>query len=227
MPRLYSLCFPLTWLLLVGCDRGDSNTSGSTTAPATQAATSAPAAWDRARQAVQSAGSRLTAEYEESHVLAHAQGFFRAVDDRDLESLRRLCAVGDETAGEYGAILGDYYHAFAIENGEGPDAARARLAEGLATPGLSPARAKALKGLDAYLEAKGSLRTREAAGLILVLAFECKYPGYGGRIASVMAKRVGLVDLGPSADLPSLSPATAPGTAPGNEPPTPPDPGTR
>ena len=209
------------WLLLLligpcvpGCDRDDADSSRNASVPATQAAATAPVAWDKARHGLQSARSRLSAEYENAQVVAQARDFLRAVEGRDMEALKKICTAGGETAGDYAAILNDYYHAFAVENDQGPAAARARLAEDIAKPGLTPARLTALRGLDKYMEAKGSVRTREAAAWILIIALECKYPGYGGRAGELAAEQLGVIDPSTETDTPTTEPDAAPGVTP-------------
>jgi len=159
---------------------------------------------EEAKKAAKEAASRVAKEYEEAKVVEFAGQFVRAVESRDLASLKRLCA--DDANADYGAILGCYYNAFAIEDGQGADAARAYLAGEMAKTGSSPAREKAVSALNEYFRAKGSLRTREVAGLVLVLALEAKYPGKGGKIGQLIAEKLGLVNPSKSATQPATSP---------------------
>ena len=64
----------------------------------------------------------------------------------------------------------------------------------MARKDLSPAQGRSIKALNEYFEAKGSLRTREVAGIILIVALEVKYPHRGGLVGEIIAKRLGLLD---------------------------------
>jgi len=107
------------------------------TRPAQATPETGPTGWDHAKQTVRAAGSHVAQEVQEAEVLAHARKFLRAAEERDLESLKRLTTTAD--AGDYGAILDCYYDAFAIENDQGPEAARRYLADEK-TKGGSPAK---------------------------------------------------------------------------------------
>ena len=163
---------------------------------------------DEARKAVEKAASKVSQEYEESKVLAHAAQFIRAAESRDLENLERLCA--DSESADYQAIMSCYYNAFAIEDGQGVDAARRYLAEEMARDDDSPAKRKGVEVLNEYFEAKGSLCTREAAGLILTFALEVKYPHGGAVLGSLIAEKLGLIALPRSTSPPATSPSPAP-----------------
>ena len=144
-----------------------------------------------AEEAAKAAAAKLSQEYEESKVVAHAQGFISAVEARDLEGLKRLCA--DVGGGDYEAILTCYYDAFVIEDEQGVDAARKYLAEEMAREDRTDAEAQAVGVLNGYFTAKGSLRTREVAGLILIVALEAKYPHAGGKIGLLLGEHLGLM----------------------------------
>lgn len=166
-----SVVFALAVLVAVGCDKEKTR---------------------KAQESIQAATSRLSQEYEQAQVAAQARQIFSAVESRDLGALKKLCL--DQGNGEDGQIMSCYYNAFAIENNEGVDAARAFLVEEMAREDIGPARGKAVKALSKYFEAKGSLRTREVAGIILVIALESKYPHAGGMVGTVIAEQLGLLD---------------------------------
>lgn len=159
------------------------------------------------REAAKAATSQAAQQLDEAQVLVFSKQFVDAVQARDMESLKRLCTV--EGSGEYREIMTCYYNAFAIENSQGADAARRFLAEEIAKPDNSPARAKALKALGEYFEAKGSLGTKEVAGLVLVVALEAKFPHRGGVLGAIIADKLGLLDMdSASATLPATMPTT-------------------
>lgn len=160
---------------------------------------------DDAKSAVDSTVAALSREYQESAVATHAERLGAAVEARDLDALRRVCC--DEGEGDYRAIMTCYYDAFVIESRDGTEAARAYLREERSREGNSPARAKAVGALGAYFEAKGSLRTREVAGLVLLIALEARYPGHGAKIGNVVTARLGLVDVHALGDGPATAPA--------------------
>jgi hypothetical protein len=174
------LIFWLAGLALLGCDK------------------------EKAQKALKDATSKLSKEYEESKVLAHAQRFIGAVESRDMATLKRLCS--DRDCADYEAIMTCYYNAFAIENEQGVDAARGYLADEMAKGGKTPAKDKAVAALNEYFKAKGTLRTKEVAGLVLIIALEAKYPHKGGVIGRVIAEKLGLMDLPRSPTRPGQEP---------------------
>lgn len=165
----------------------------------------------KAQTVAQGATSRLSQEYDDLKVLSHAQQFVSAVESRDAGSLRRLCDQGD---GDYKAILNCYYSAFVIENDQGVDATRKYLVAEMAKDNNSPAKSKAVGALNEYFVAKGSLRTKEVAAAVLIIALECKYPHQGGKLGKVIADKLGLMDLPKSTTQPTSQSCSRP--APGN-----------
>jgi len=162
---------------------------------------------DKAEQAVRDGLAKLAAEYRESNVAAHAERLVKAAEARDLPALKRLC--DDQASADYSAIMGCYYNAFVIEDGQGVEAARAYLAAEAAKGDNTPARARAIGALRGYFAAKGSLRTKEVAALILVVGLEAKYGHRGGMIGKLIADRVGLTGPPKSgATMPASAPAT-------------------
>ena len=160
---------------------------------------------EKAQQAARQAASRASQEFEESKLLARAAELLRAVDARDLKGLKRLC--GDPDCADYEAIMTCYYNAFVIENDQGVEAARGFLAGEMAKAGAAPVRDKAVKLLNGYFQAKGSLCTREVAGLILIAALEAKYPHRGGRVGKLLAEKLGLTAPTRPATQPAQNPA--------------------
>lgn len=174
-------------LVLAGCDKDDA---------------------DKAQRAMKAAASKLSQEYEESKVVAHAQQVLGAVESRDLVALKRLCL--DAGGGDYQAIMGCYYNAFAIEDRQGVEAARKHLAEEMAKKDTPPAKAKALAALQGYFQRKDSMRTRELAGQILILALEAKYRRPGGMVGRVLVEKLGLVAPPGTMTQPATTPSASP-----------------
>jgi hypothetical protein len=137
---------------------------------------------------------RIGDDPEALQIVTVTEQFVRAVSGRDLIELKKLCT--DSDSAEYTAVMGCYYEAFRQEDTEGPDAARAYLAAEQARDDCPPHRREALKVLDDYMGAKGSLRTRELAGLILIIGLECKYPHRGGMAGKMAADALGLAPAG-------------------------------
>lgn len=145
-----------------------------------------------AQDALGGATSRLALEYDELKILDQARKLGAAVELRDMDSLKRLCF--NQGDGDYGDILNCYYNAFAIENSQGVAAARQYLADEIARTDNSAARGGAAKALNEYFVAKCSLRTKELAGIILVLALEAKYGHHGAKVGQLIAEKSGLLD---------------------------------
>ncbi|KKM14302.1 hypothetical protein LCGC14_1707500 [marine sediment metagenome] len=166
----------------------------------------------KAKDAVKDGISKLSKEYEESKVLAHADRFIDAVKARDMDSLKRLCTQRGNA--DYKTVMGCYYNAFAIENDQGVDAARKYLADEMAKEDNSPAKSKCLKALNGYFQAKGSLRTKEVAALILIFGLEVQYPRRGGKIGGLIAEKLGLIDLSTSQPQPTSGSSSGPAPGP-------------
>ena len=164
----------------------------------------------KVQDAVKDRVSALSAKYEESKVLLHVDQFTEAVEKRDMQRLKRLCSECGNP--EYKAIMACYYNAFVVEDGQGVEAARKYLADETAREDNPPAKDKALKALSRYFEAKGSLRTKEVAALILILGLESQYPHRGAVIGGLVAEKLGLIDPSskpsqPTGSVPSSAPA--------------------
>lgn len=183
------LVLSLAVLALVGCDKGEVA---------------------KARKTAKEAAAKLSQEYEESKVLAQARELLAAVDSCDLDGLKQLCV--DQVDGDYKVIMSCYYNAFVIENDQGVEPARKYLADEMKAEGVSPVKAKALGALNTYFTEKGSLRTREVAGLVLIIALEAKFPHRGAALGGIVAEKLGLLSLPRSATQPASS-ATQPARA--------------
>ncbi len=147
---------------------------------------------EKARQAATQASAKLSEQYEQAGAVAHARQFASAVEQRRLDDLQRLC---QETGNaEYRAVMGGYYEVFAIEHKQGVAPARQHLADELARDDLPPLRRKSLEAMNGYFDAKGSLMTRELAGMILIMGLEHQYPHVGGRVGKLIAEKAGLLD---------------------------------
>lgn len=144
-----------------------------------------------ASQAAKEAATRAARELEDATIVRQATELAKAVDTRDLAALKRV--VDDLQCAEYGDIMGCYYNAFALEEKEGPDAARKYLQDELKKADASSLRGKALATLNDGFAAKGSLRTKEVAGLVFIVAMEVKYPHRGGSLAVLILGPLGMV----------------------------------
>ncbi|MCY2928407.1 MAG: hypothetical protein NTV86_02725 [Planctomycetota bacterium] len=183
-------------LLAPGCKRE----SPGDRAAASQSRPAAKGLTEQLAETVREGAAGVSRQVADAQVLAEAERFLAAVSGRDLGQLKQFCTVDGE--GEYGAILASYYQAFVLEDSRGPAAARDHLAAELARKDNSPLKDQALRGLNEYFAAKGSVTTREAAGIILVVALEAKYSHVGGRVGKSLAQQLGL--------LPPKTAATAP-----------------
>ena len=103
----------------------------------------------------------------------------RIPEERNKERLEELCK--EQGNKEYTEVMDCYYNVFVIENDQGAAAARKYLADQSAVSANGPGKATALKILTEYFDAKGTLLTREVAGLILIAGLEAQYPHVGGR----------------------------------------------
>lgn len=164
---------------------------------------------ERTKKTAKEAAAKLSQEYEESKVLAQARQLLAAVESRDLASLKQLCV--DQADGDYKDIMSCYYNAFVIENDQGVDPARKYLADEMKRDGNSPAKVKALEILNEYFSEKGSLRTREVAGLVLIIAVDAKFPHGGGLLGGLIAEKLGLINLPRSATQPASQSSSKPG----------------
>ena len=73
-------------------------------------------------------------------------------------------------------VLVKYYKAFSLEIKEGPPSVIEYLNTEINNLADGDSERKALMGLRRYFEAKGTLTTRDAAVLILLVALETKFP---------------------------------------------------
>jgi hypothetical protein len=145
------------------------------------------------RDATTQAAAEVKDRLDETQIAAQAKDLVKAVEARDLESLKRICLNQD--AGEYREVMGCYYNAFVVEEKQGPDAAKKYLADASTKADCPPIRAKAIGALSEYFNAKGSLRTKEVAAMILIFALETKYPHRGGVVGAIIAHALGLKDI--------------------------------
>lgn len=97
-----------------------------------------------------------------------------AAEQKDLERLKSACDAVDLRLGT--RVLVKYYKAFSLEIEEGPASVIGYLnaeIDGLADADVERT---ALTGLRQYFEAKGTLTTKDAAVIILLVALEAKFP---------------------------------------------------
>ena len=147
---------------------------------------------DRVQDAVEERIAKLSSKYDESKVHEHVEQFIEAVEERNKERLEELCK--EQGNKEYTEVMDCYYTAFVIENDQGAAAARKYLAEQSADEDNGPGKATALKILTEYFDAKGTLLTREVAGLILIAGLKAQYPHVGGPIGKAVATKLKLID---------------------------------
>ena len=60
-----------------------------------------------------------------------------------------------------------------------------------------------------YFDVKGSRRTKEVAGIILIIALKTKYPHGGGAIGKLIAEKLGLMPPPQSTTQPTTNPDPA------------------
>ena len=77
---------------------------------------------EKAKKAVDDGLKKLSQELDKTKDLARVDEVVKAVQDRNMPALKRLCE-SDDSAG-YREVMTCYYEAFAIENDQGTDAAR-------------------------------------------------------------------------------------------------------
>jgi hypothetical protein len=107
-------------------------------------------------------------------------GVISAVDQKDLQKLKDACDVVDVQLGT--RVLVKYYTAFSLEIKDGPPSVISYLQNEISSLADGDAEKKALTGLLKYFEAKGTLTTRDAAVLMLLVALETKFPHGRGTI---------------------------------------------
>lgn len=163
---------------------------------------------DKAAQAAKDAAKEATQAIDEARVAQFASDLVAAVELRDLTNLGRLCTQSG--TGDYQEVMTCYYSAFAIENEQGVEAARLYLANESAAEANTPSRQAGLELLTKYFDAKGTLCTKELAGLVLILALEYKYPHGGGKVGTLVARKLGLLAEAPTGDGQASAPPAGP-----------------
>jgi hypothetical protein len=165
--------------IFAGCEK-QREQAESAVRSATQAASQA---------ASQAAAAAQRRPDQEQMALLFGQ-LWKAIQERQMEKLRQLSA--DPNCRDYTEIMSCYCDVLAIEEQQGNDAARARIAEELARGDSPPARRKAVMLLDRYFQQKGDLRSKQVVAMVLIMAMKAKYGSVGEVAAGLAIQEMGI-----------------------------------
>lgn len=134
----------------------------------------------QATEIAEKAKDQVQAVPNAQQIKAEIDRLLGAVDQKDLQRLKNACDAVDVQLGT--RVLAKYYKAFSLEVEEGPQSVIAYLNAEIDNLPDGDAERTALVGLRKYFEAKGTLTTRDAAVLILLVALEIKFPHGRGTV---------------------------------------------